>query len=105
MCDREGWLGTPTGQRARPEAVLQEIRLILLDCQRQLEQGTRHRVTRSQWAYLKAFDAYLRQPGRDTGGAMSHALTAVLKDAQVIPSERRQRQRGRTQRLGLRDAA
>lgn len=84
-CEREGWIGAPAATRSRCETVLGEIKLILLDCQRQLAQGTRHRVTHSQYAYLKAFDAFLRRPGAEADVAMGQALTAVLDDAHVSP--------------------
>lgn len=104
-CEREGWIGSQPGSRSRAEALLEEIRPILEACLHQLEQGGRHRVTRSQYAYLKAYDAFLRRPAHDTDGSLGRALTAVLEDAEVTPSARPRRNRGRTRRLGLREAA
>lgn len=101
-CERAGWLGRAPMTRIAETVLLQQIKPILEDCLRQLEHGTRHRVTRSQYAYLQAFDTYLRRPGNDTDGSLGTALAAVLEDAHVTPSGRRQRQRGRTRRLELR---
>ena len=93
-CEREGWIASDPAGRSRVEVLLEEVKPILENCQRQLEQGTRHRVTRSQYAYLKAFDQFLRSPGRSTDQAMVDALAAVLQDAQVVPSGRNTRRHG-----------
>lgn len=94
-CEQEGWLSSNPARRSRCEALLEEIKPILEACLRQLEQGTRHRVTRSQYAYLKAFDRFLRSPGHEADGAMGRALTAVLEDAEIIQSADSRGQRHR----------
>jgi predicted DNA-binding transcriptional regulator len=85
-CEREGWIGSQPGSRTRAEALLEEIKPILEACLAQLEQGTRHRVTRSQYAYLKAFDRMLRHRTPEADESMATALRAVLDDAQVVPT-------------------
>lgn len=86
LCAREGWISTPLARRTRSDTLLEQCRTILASCLEQLEQGTRHRVTSDQFAYLQALDRFIRQPGQDEDRTLGRALARVLKDAQVVPS-------------------